>query len=52
MKQSDVATAQHLADGVCVGMPKLMFSVDFMGGNVDITSERTLSSVQLSLPGS
>lgn len=44
-----IATAQHLADLVCKGMPKLMFSMDFMGGNVDLTSERTLSSVQLSL---
>lgn len=36
-----IATAQHLADLVCKGMPKLIFSMDFMGGNVDLTSEDT-----------
>lgn len=45
MKQIYVATLQHLADGVCNGMPKLMFSMDFLGGNVYLTSERILGAV-------
>lgn len=46
IKQIHVATVEDLADVSCSGMPKLMFSLDFMGGYVGITSEGTTSPDQ------